>query len=87
MKTMETLRLVRQHEPEMLLCVASNGLKVGPFIRQMAKLQVSHVTITVNAVDPDIGSKVYAWMRDGARAPGREAAAELLQRQFMLFAI
>ena len=26
---------------------------------------VSHVTITVNAVDPDIGAKIYRWVRDG----------------------
>ena len=28
-----------------------------------AELGVSHVTITINAIDPEIGAKVYAWVR------------------------
>ena len=63
-ETMETLRLVREKYPEMLLCVASNGLNVEPYAEQLAKLQVSHVTITMNAVDPEIGEKIYSWVRD-----------------------
>ena len=66
-ETMETLRLVRDYDPELLLCVASNGLQVGPYLSELAALQVSHVTLTINAVDPEIGRQVYAWMRDGTR--------------------
>ena len=65
--TMETLRLVRQQYPEMLLCVASNGLSVPPYAEELAALNVSHVTLTVNAVDPQIGARVYSWIRDGKR--------------------
>ena len=54
--TLETLRLVRRRYPEMLLCVASNGLGVPPYVDELAELDVSHVTITVNAVDPAIGA-------------------------------
>jgi nitrogen fixation protein NifB len=81
-RTLETLRLVRASYPEMLLCVASNGLGVGPYVDELAALSVSHVTLTVNAVDPAIGAKVYAWIRDGKRLYRGESAAELLwQRQ------
>ena len=51
----------------MLLCVASNGLGVPPHAEALGKLPVSHVTLTVNAVDPQIGAKVYAWIRDGKK--------------------
>jgi nitrogen fixation protein NifB len=48
----------------------------------MAELQVSHVTLTINAVDPVIGSEIYAWVRDGKRPlRGEEAAAVLSARQ------
>jgi nitrogen fixation protein NifB len=39
---------------------------------------VSHVTVTVNAVDPEIGSRIYAWMRLGKRVIRAEQGAEIL---------
>ena len=46
------------------------------------RLQVSHVTITVNAVDPAIGAKIYSWVRDHKTIyRGEEAARILLERQ------
>jgi nitrogen fixation protein NifB len=81
-ETLETLSLVRGRYPEMLLCVASNGLEVAAHAAELARLQVTHVTITVNAVDPEIGAPVYAWVRDGYRVlRGVNAAATLLERQ------
>jgi nitrogen fixation protein NifB len=81
-ETLETLRLVRENYPEMLLCVASNGLNLAPYADELARLQVSHVTITVNAVDPAIGSQVYAWVRDHKTIyRGESAGRVLLARQ------
>jgi nitrogen fixation protein NifB len=81
-ETLETLRLVRDRYPEMLLCVASNGLEVAAHAAALGELQVTHVTITVNAVDPEIGAPIYAWVRAGYRVlRGVEGAAALLERQ------
>ena len=79
-ETMQTLRLVRKQFPEMILCVATNGLNVAPYVDEMADLKVSHVTLTINAVDPAIGAEIYAWVRDGktrfaARKPQRPVEA------------
>lgn len=76
--TLETLRLVRTRFPQMLLCVASNGLGIAPCVGQLAALGVSHVTLTVNAVDPRIGQAIYAWVRQQPRVYRGPAAAELL---------
>jgi len=74
--------LVRNRYPKMLLCVASNGLEVAAHAAQLAQLQVSHVTLTVNAVDPEIGARIYTWVRAGIRVlRGVEGAAVLLERQ------
>lgn len=62
-ETMETLRLVRERYPKKLLCVATNGLELGPYIEELAELNVSHVTVTMNAVDPSVAAEVYAWGR------------------------
>ena len=81
-ETMETLRLVRARFPKMMLCLASNGLHIGPHIEELAALEVTHVTITINAVDSLIGALVYKWVRDGERPlKGEEAAALLIERQ------
>ena len=81
-ETMKTLRLVRNKYPEMLLCVATNGLDIAPYIEELAALKVSHISITVSAVDPEIGSQIYSWIRDGKRPlRGVLAAQTILQKQ------
>jgi nitrogen fixation protein NifB len=81
-ETLETVRLIRQRFPELLLCLATNGLGLPPYLDELAELNVSHVTLTVNAVDPAIGAKIYSWVRDGKVIYRGLAAAEvLLQRQ------
>lgn len=80
--TMETLRRVRAKYPEMLLCVATNGLNLAPYVEELAQLEVSHVTITLNAVDPAIAGRIYARVRDGKRVlRGEEGVRTLLARQ------
>jgi len=76
--TLETLHLVREQYPEMLLCVATNGLNLEPYVAELARLQVSHVTLTVNAVDPSIGTEIYAWVRDSRTIYRGDAAASHL---------
>lgn len=77
-ETLETLRLVRRQFPDLMLCVATNGLNVGPYVNELAQLKVSHVTVTMTAIDPKIGAKIYAWVRDGKRPLRGEAGAGLL---------
>lgn len=83
-RTLETLRLVRQRFPEMILCLATNGLNVAPYVEELVRLDVSHVTITVNAVEPVIGSMIYSWVRYGKRVYRKEQAAQLLLKQQLL---
>jgi nitrogen fixation protein NifB len=81
-ETMETLRLVRQNYPEMLLCVATNGLEVLPYIDELAALEVSHVTITINAIDPAVGAEIYSWVRHNKKMyRGIDAAKLLIKNQ------
>jgi nitrogen fixation protein NifB len=81
-ETLETMRLVKEHFPEKLLCVSSNGLNINDYISDLAALNVSHVTITVNAVQPEIGAQIYDWFYfDKKSYYGTEGAALLLARQ------
>lgn len=81
-ETMETLSRVRARFPEILLCIATNGLEIMPYVDELQRLKVSHVTLTVNAIDPLIGAKIYAWMRVGKRVVRSEEGAKIiLERQ------
>jgi nitrogen fixation protein NifB len=81
-ETMETMRLLRRKLPDLLLCVSTNGLGVGPHIPELAEIGVSHVTVTVSALDPEIGAQVYGWVRDGKKVyRGVEGAELMIQRQ------
>ena len=81
-RTLDTLRLVRERFPDLVLCVSSNGLNVTPYVDVLAELGVSHLTITINAVDPAVAEPIYAWVRKGCRVyRGREAMAMLQANQ------
>jgi nitrogen fixation protein NifB len=81
-ETMETLRLVREEFPNILLCVASNGLGLVEHIDELVELKVSHVTLTINTVNPAVGAKIYRWVRFGDSVyRGVQGAELLLARQ------
>lgn len=77
-ETMETLRLVREKYPEIMLCLATNGLGLEPYIDKLAQLRVSHVTVTLNAVDHDIGAKIYSLIRYGERVLSPQTGIKIL---------
>jgi len=81
-QTLETLRLVRERHPEVILCVSTNGIDLEPYVPALAKLQVSHVTVTVNAISEETAAKVYEWVRWNKRVyRGLAAGKVVLERQ------
>jgi nitrogen fixation protein NifB len=81
-RTLETVRTVRSAHPDLLLCLSTNGLNLPAYVDDLAEAGVTHVTVTVNAVDPSVGRKIYRWIKiDEHVGRGREAAQVLLARQ------
>ncbi len=81
-ETLETMRLLNKKHPHLLFCLSSNGMGLLPYLDDIAELGVSHVTITISAVDPVIGAKIYAWVKDGNVVyRGEQGAKLLLERQ------
>ena len=81
-KTMMTLREVSKEFPEKIFCLSTNGLELEPYIDEIAQLRVSHVTITINAVDPEISANIYRWVRFNKKVyRGVAGASLLLERQ------
>ncbi|HOI13332.1 MAG TPA: nitrogenase cofactor biosynthesis protein NifB [Methanoculleus sp.] len=81
-ETFEALRLVHEEFPHLIMCISTNGLMLPELIEELAKYDVGNVTVTLNAVDPAIGEKIYSWVDyNGKKYHGREAAELLLSQQ------
>jgi nitrogen fixation protein NifB len=81
-ETLETLRMVKAEFPQQMLCIATNGLNLLPYVDDLATLGLSHITLTINAVNSALGAKFYKWIEiDGRLCFGAEAAGELWHRQ------
>ena len=78
----ETLKLIREHDPEVTFCLSTNGLMLPFYAQELIDLGVSHVTITMNAIDPKITAKVYKYVDYlGVTHTGEEGAQILLNNQ------
>ncbi len=81
-ETFETLKLVQEHYPELILCLSTNGLLLPAYANRLADLGVKTCTVTVNAVDPDVGSKIYSYIYlDGSILRGPSGANALIRNQ------
>lgn len=80
--TRATLEAVRKVIPDLKFCLSTNGLALPDHVDEIAGMAIDHVTITINAVAPEIGARIYPWIfYDHKRRTGIEAATILLERQ------
>jgi Predicted Fe-S oxidoreductases len=47
----KSLELIRKESPETTFCLSTNGLMLPFYANQLIELGVSHVTVTMNAID------------------------------------
>ncbi len=81
-ETFTTLEMVRKEFPELTLCLSTNGLNLPHSVKRLKALGVKFVTVTINAVDPEIGAKMYDFVIwDGKVLRGKDAAERLLMNQ------
>ncbi len=81
-RTLETIKLCREKFPEMVFCLSTNGLNLPDYIEDIAESGVTHVTITMNTLDPSIGQYIYSWARYKKRNyRGLDASRLLVDRQ------
>ncbi|WP_303720884.1 radical SAM protein [Malonomonas rubra] len=81
-KTFETFKLVRAAFPEMTLCLSTNGLRLPEKLDEIIAADVHSLTVTINALTPETGAKVYEWINfAGTQIRGEEAAEILLMEQ------
>ncbi|MBW4082655.1 nitrogenase cofactor biosynthesis protein NifB [Paenibacillus sp. S150] len=80
--TFRTFALLAEAYPDLHLCLSTNGLMLPDYAEEIQRLGIRHVTVTMNALNPEIGSRIYAHVRyKGIVYKGAEAAALLIRRQ------
>lgn len=78
----ETFRLIREYDPDVTFCLSTNGLQLPVYAKELAQLGVSHVTVTLNAVDPHISGQIYKYIRFmGQNYEGDAAGAIMVSNQ------
>ncbi len=79
---LDTFRLVKQHYPKLLKCMSTNGLLLSEKAEEVIQVGIDSLTVTVNAVDPDIEARINsAIIYHGKRYEGVEAAEILIRNQ------
>ncbi len=80
--TFETCDRIAARLPDVALCLSTNGLALGEHVAAIKARNISHVTVTLNALDPEIAARIYAWIVvDRKRRSGVDAARLLIERQ------
>lgn len=80
--TKNTIQSIREYDSRVTFCLSTNGLMLPEYAQELVRLGVSHVTVTVNAVDPVISAKIYKYVKyQDRKITGEEAGAILLQNQ------
>lgn len=81
-ETFGTLQLLKEDFPHLIKCLSTNGLLLPEKVELLKDLGVSNITVTMSAVDPGIGEKIYSFVNyHGKKYTGREAAEILLKNQ------
>jgi nitrogen fixation protein NifB len=78
----EALRAVHEEYPQLIKCVSTNGLMLPERAGELAEAGVSALTVTINAVTPDITERIVSYIDfGGRRLTGMEMGETLISRQ------
>ena len=82
-QALKAFRLVKEEFPELICCLSTNGFRLPDKIDEIAKIGIETLTVTVNAVDPEIEAKINNFVIDekGQKHEGVEGAKLLIEKQ------
>lgn len=78
----ETFRKIGKEHPDLLKCMSTNGLLLYEKADELIEVGVDTLTVTVNAVDPEIEAKLNDYIiYHGKKIEGVEGAKILIENQ------
>lgn len=79
---LETFKIVKKKFPQLIKCMSTNGLLLSERAKDVIDVGIDALTVTVNAVDPEIESRLNAYIiYHGKKIEGVEGAKILIQNQ------
>jgi nitrogenase cofactor biosynthesis protein NifB len=82
-ETKETYELIKAYDESVIFCLSTNGLDLMEHVDELLSLGVTHFTITINTIFPEVAAKIYKYITvDGKRIEGIEAGEIIVKRQF-----
>ncbi|MFV0412828.1 MAG: radical SAM protein [Oscillospiraceae bacterium] len=79
---LQTFRLIQKEFPGIIKCMSTNGLLLPDKQQEIIEAGIDTLTVTVNAVDPEIQAKICSGIvYHGRRYAGTEAAGILIENQ------
>ncbi|MCC7553781.1 MAG: radical SAM protein [Methanobacteriaceae archaeon] len=81
-ETFEFFNKLNKENKDLIKCLSTNGLLLPENVTNLVQAGVNTVTVTVNAVDPEIAKDIYSFIKyDGKVYKGIEAAKILIKNQ------
>lgn len=80
---LDTFVLVKKEFPELICCLSTNGFRLPDRVDEIAEIGIETITVTVNAVDPEIEARINEFVIDGngIKTAGIEGAKLLINNQ------
>ena len=81
-QALKTFSLIKENFPELICCLSTNGFRLPDKIDEIARIGIETLTVTVNAVDPEIEAQLndgIYW--HGQHITGVPAAEILIEQQ------
>ncbi|MEN8190644.1 MAG: radical SAM protein [Thermodesulfobacteriota bacterium] len=79
--TMETMRLIRQYHPDIILSLTTLGINAEKYAEVLGESGLSCVTLLVDAVDQEVANKLYAWIRPDRKTISLGQATPMLMKE------
>lgn len=80
--TFDVLYVIKEKWNWLIRCISTNGLLVEEKADELKSVDVHTATITVNAINKEVGAKIYEWINhNGEILRGEEGAKVLIEKQ------
>ncbi|ABR49644.1 nitrogenase cofactor biosynthesis protein NifB [Alkaliphilus metalliredigens QYMF] len=83
-ETKKSLELIKNYDPDVTFCLSTNGLMLSEYADEIQKMGITHLTVTINAIDPKIAAQIYSTVYyKGKIYTGEEAGALMIEKQLL----
>ncbi|MBE6500572.1 MAG: radical SAM protein [Methanobrevibacter thaueri] len=77
-ETFEFFEKLAKEQPDLIKCMSTNGLLLPKYADKLKELGVNSVTVTINAIDPDIAVDIYSFIKYEGKVYKDYDAVEIL---------